>query len=95
MCECYLTLFVKDSYNGSTSVYKTCVEEEIVYQKYYCPSYFYTSNNITGPLDRVKLSTYGMIIRVIIFDKFVQDQEKIMFTRMTHTYLETDLITIR
>jgi hypothetical protein len=84
MCECYLTLSVKGSYNGSTSVYITCVEEEVIYQKYYCPSYFYTSNNITGPLDRVRLSACGMIIRVIIFDKSVQDQKNIKFARMTH-----------
>jgi hypothetical protein len=36
-----------------------------------------------------------MIMRLIIFDKFVQDQEKIKFARMTHTYLETDLIAMR
>jgi hypothetical protein len=76
MCECYLTLSIKGSYNGNISVYITCAEEEIVYQKNYCPSYFYASNSITEPLDRVKLSTCGMIIRVIIFNKFVQDQEK-------------------
>jgi hypothetical protein len=85
MCECYLTLSVKVSYNGSTSIYITCAEEEIVYQKYNCPSYFYTSNSIIGPLDKVRLYACGMIIRVIIFDKSIQDQEKIKFARMTHT----------
>jgi hypothetical protein len=94
MCECYLTISVKDSYNGSTSVYITCAEEEMIYQKYYCLSYFYTSNSITGPPDRVRLSTYSIIIRVIIFDKSVQGRENIKFTRMTHIYLETDLITM-
>jgi uncharacterized tellurite resistance protein B-like protein len=67
----------------------------MVYQKYYRPSYFYTSNSITELLDRVRLSAYGMIIRVIIFDKSVQDQENIKFTMMTQTYFETDLITMR
>jgi hypothetical protein len=68
----------------------------MIYQKnIIVPRIFYTSNNITGPPDRVILSTYGMIMRLIIFDKFVQDQEKIKFARMTHTYLETDLITMR
>jgi hypothetical protein len=67
----------------------------MVYQKYYRPSYFYTSNSITGLLDRVRLSAYGMIIRVIIFDKSVQDKKKIKFTMMTQTYFETDLITMR
>jgi hypothetical protein len=95
MCECYITLSVKGSYNGSTSVYITCVEEEMVYQKYYCPSYFYTSNSITGLLDRERLFVCGMIIKIIIFDNFVQDKKKIKFARMTHTYLETDLITMR
>jgi hypothetical protein len=95
MCECYLTLSVKDSYNGSTSVYITCAEEEIVYQKYYCPLYFYMSNSITGPPNKVRLSTCGMIIRVIIFNKSVQYQENIKFAWMTYTYLETDLITMR
>jgi hypothetical protein len=92
MCECYLTLSIKGSYNSSTLVYITYTEEEMVYQKYYCPSYFYTSNNITRILDRVKLSTCGTIIRVIIFDKSVQDQRNIKFARMTHAYLKTDLI---
>jgi hypothetical protein len=95
MCEFYLMLSVKCSYNDSTSVYIICAEEEMVYQKYYCPSYFYTSNIITRPLNRVKLSACSMVIRVIIFDKSVQDQENIKFARMTHTYLETDLITTR
>jgi hypothetical protein len=66
-------LFVKNSYNGTTSLYIICAEEEMIYQNYYCPLYSYTSNSITGPSDRVRLSTYGMIIRVIIFDKSVQD----------------------
>jgi hypothetical protein len=64
----------------------------MVYRKYYCPSYLYTSYSITGPLDRVRLSACSIIIRVIIFDKSAQVQEKITFARMTHTYLETNLI---
>jgi hypothetical protein len=40
----------------------------MVCQKYYCPLYLYTSYNITRPLDRVRLSTSGIITRVIIFD---------------------------
>ena len=71
MCDCYLTLSVKGSYNGSTSVYITYVEEEMVYQKYYCPSYFYTSYSITGPLDKVGLSVHGMIKELIIFDNLL------------------------
>ena len=67
----------------------------MVYQKYYCPSYLYTSYNITGPLDRVRLSASGIITRVIIFDNMLKIQEKIKFARMTHTYLETDLIAMR
>jgi hypothetical protein len=86
---------VKGSYNDSTSVYITCYEEEMVYQKYYCPSYFYTSNSITGPPNKIRLSARGMIIKVIIFDKSIQDQEKIKFVRITHTYLETDLIAMK
>jgi hypothetical protein len=66
----------------------------MVCQRYYCPSSFYTSYSITGPLDRVRLSASSIIIRVIIFDN-TQDQEKIKFTRMTHTYFETDLIAMR
>jgi hypothetical protein len=67
----------------------------MVYQKYYYPSYFYTSNSIIGPPDRVRLSACSIIIRVIIFDKYVKDQENIKFARMTHIYLETDLIAMR
>jgi hypothetical protein len=88
-------LSVKGIYNGNTSVYIIYAEEEIVYQKYYCPSYFYTSNSITGPPDKVRLSACGMIIKVIIFDKSVQDQEKIKFAWIKHIYLETNLIAMR
>jgi hypothetical protein len=67
----------------------------MVCQKYYYPSYLYTSYSITGPLDRVKLSASGIIIWVIIFDNLLRIKKKIKFTRMTHTYLETDLIAMR
>jgi hypothetical protein len=48
VCDFYQTLSVKGGYKGSSSVYITYAEEEMVCQKYYCPSYFYTSYNITG-----------------------------------------------
>jgi hypothetical protein len=67
----------------------------MVCQKYYCPSYFYTSYSVTGPLDRVRLSASSIIIRVIIFDNLLKNKKKIKFARMTHTYLEIDLIAIR
>ena len=70
-------------------------EVVMVYQKYYCPSYLYTSYSITGPLDRVRLSASGIITRVIIFDNLLKIQEKIKLARMTHIYLETDLMTMR
>jgi hypothetical protein len=62
LCDFYQTLSVKDDYKGSSSVYITYAEEEMVCQKYYCPSYLYTSYSITGPLDIVRLSTSGIII---------------------------------
>ena len=77
MSECCLTLSVKSSYNGSTSVYITYAEEEMVYQKYYCLSYFYTSNSITGPLGKVRLSACGMITRVIIFDNLLKIKKRL------------------
>ena len=77
MCDCYLTLSVKGSYNGSTSVYITYAEEEMVYQKYYCPSYFCTSYSITGPLGRVRLFACGMITRVIIFDNLLKINKRL------------------
>jgi glutathionylspermidine synthase len=64
----YQTMSVKCDYKGSSSVYITYAEKEMVYQKYYCLSYLYMSYSITGSLDRVRLSTSGIIIRVIVFD---------------------------
>jgi hypothetical protein len=72
VCDFYQTLSVKDGYKGSSLVYITYAEEEMVCQKYYCHSYFYTSYNITGPLDRVRLSTSSIIKRVIIFDNLLR-----------------------
>jgi hypothetical protein len=62
VCDFYQTLSVKGGYKGSSSVYITCAEKEMVCQKYYCHSYLYTSYSITGPLDRVRLSASGIII---------------------------------
>jgi hypothetical protein len=72
MCDFYQTLSVKGGYKGSSSVYIIYTEEEMVCQKYYYPSYLYTSYNITGPLDRVRLSASGIIIWVIIFDNLLR-----------------------
>jgi hypothetical protein len=72
VCDFYQTLFVKGGYKGSSSVYITYTEEEMVCQKYYCLSYFYTSYSITGPLDRVRLSASSIITRVIIFDNLLR-----------------------
>jgi hypothetical protein len=55
VCDFYQMLSVKGDYKGSSSVYITYSEEEMVCQKYYCPSYFYTSYSITRPLNRVRL----------------------------------------
>jgi hypothetical protein len=49
VCDFYQTLSVKGDYKGSSLVYITYAEEEMVCQKYYYPSYFYTSYSITGP----------------------------------------------
>jgi hypothetical protein len=72
VCDLYQTLSVKGGYKGSSSVYITYAEEKMVCQKYYCPSYLYTNYSITRPLDRVRLSTSGIIIRVIIFDNLLR-----------------------
>jgi hypothetical protein len=72
VCDFYQTLSVKGGYKGSSSVYITYAEKEMVCQKYYCPSYLYTSYNITGSLDRVRLSTSSIITRVIIFDNLLR-----------------------
>jgi hypothetical protein len=77
VCDFYQTLSVKCGYKSSSSVYITYAEEEMVCQKYYCPSYFYTSYSITGPLDRVRLSTSSIIIRVIIFNNYSGLRKKI------------------
>ena len=53
------------------------VEVVMVYQKYYCPSYLYTSYSITGPLDRVRLSASGIITRVIIFDNLLKIKKRL------------------
>jgi hypothetical protein len=95
MCDFYQILSVKGGYKGSSLIYITYAEEEMVCQKYYYPSFFYTSYSITGPLDWVRLSTSGIITRVIIFDNLLRIKKKIKFTSMTHTYLETDLIAMR
>jgi hypothetical protein len=50
VCDFYQTLSVKNGYKDSSSVYITYAEEEMVCQKYYCPSYLYTSYDITEPL---------------------------------------------
>lgn len=77
VCDFYQTLSVKGGYKGSSSVYITYAEEEMVCQKYYCPSYFYTSYSITGPLDRVRLSASSIITRVIIFDILLRIKKRL------------------
>jgi hypothetical protein len=77
VCNFYLTLSVKGGYKGSSSVYITYVEEEIICQKYYCPSYFYTSYSITEFLDRVRLSASSIIIRIIIFDNLLRIKKRL------------------
>jgi hypothetical protein len=77
VCDFYQTLSIKGDYKDSSSVYITYTEKEMVCQKYYCPSYFYTSYSITGPLDRVRLSTSSIIIRVIIFDNLLRIKKRL------------------
>jgi hypothetical protein len=62
VCDFYQTLSVKGGYKGSSSVYITYAEEDMVCQNYYCHSYLYTSYSIIGLLDRVRLSASGIII---------------------------------
>jgi hypothetical protein len=77
VCDFYQMLSVKDGYKGSSSVYIIYAEEEMVCQKYYCPSYLYTSYSIIGPLDRVKLSASSIITRVIIFDNLLRIKKRL------------------
>jgi hypothetical protein len=77
VCDFYQTLSVKSGYKGSSSVYITYAEEEMVCQKYYCLSYFYTSYSIIGPLDRVRLSANSIITRVIIFDNLLMIKKRL------------------
>jgi hypothetical protein len=77
VCDFYQTLSVKGGYKSSSSVYITYAEEEMVCQKYYCLSYLYTSYSITAPLDRVRLSTSSIIIRVIIFDNLLRIKKRL------------------
>jgi hypothetical protein len=77
VCDFYQMLSVKVGYKGSSSLYITYAEEEMVCQKYYCPSYLYTSYSITGPLDRVRLSAISIIIRVIIFDNLLRIKKRL------------------
>jgi hypothetical protein len=72
MCDFYQMLSVKYGYKGRSSVYITYAEEEMVCQKYYCPSYLYTSYSIIGSLDRVRLSASSIITRVIIFENLLK-----------------------
>jgi hypothetical protein len=77
VCDFYQMLSVKYGYKGSSSVYITYAEEEMVCQKYYCLSYLYTSYSITGPLDRVRLSASGINTRVIIFDNLLKIKKRL------------------
>jgi hypothetical protein len=77
VCDFYQTLSVKGGYTSRFSVYITYTEEEMVYQKYCCLSYFYTSYSITEPLDRVRLSASSIIIRVIIFDNLLRIKKRL------------------
>jgi hypothetical protein len=77
VCDFYETLSVKGGYKYSSSVYIIYAEEEMVCQKYYCPSYLYTSYSITGPLDRVILSAKNIITRVIIFDNLLRIKKRL------------------
>jgi hypothetical protein len=77
VCDFYQTLSIKCGYKGSSLVYITYAEENMVCQKYYCPSYLYTSYSITGPLDRVRLSASDIITRVIIFDNLLKIKKKL------------------
>jgi hypothetical protein len=52
VCDFYQALSIKGDYKGSSSIYITYAEEEMICQKYHCPSYFYMNYSITGPLDR-------------------------------------------
>jgi hypothetical protein len=73
VCDFYQTLSVK----GSSSVYITYAEEEMVCQKYYCLSYFFTSYSIIWLLDRVRLSASSIITRVIIFDNLLNIKKRL------------------
>jgi hypothetical protein len=75
VCDFYQMLSVKCGYKCNSSVYITYAEEEIVCQKYYCLSYFYTSYSIIVPLDRVRLSASSIITRVIIFDNLLRSRK--------------------
>jgi hypothetical protein len=61
VCDFYKTQSVKGGYKRNSSVYITYADEEMVYQSTIVP-------RITGPLDRVRLSASGIIIRIIIFN---------------------------
>jgi hypothetical protein len=67
VCDFYQTFSVKCGYKGSSSVYITYAEEEMVCQKYYCPSY----------LSRVRLSASGIIIWEIIFDNLLRIKKRL------------------
>jgi hypothetical protein len=77
VCDFYQMLSIKGGYKGSFSVYITYAEEKMVCQKYYCPSYLYTSYNITGPLNRVRLSASSIITRVITFDNLLRIKKRL------------------
>jgi hypothetical protein len=77
VCDFYQTLSVKCDYKGSSSVYISYAEEDMVCQKYYCLSYVYTSYSITGPLDRVRLSARSIFTRVIIFDNLLKIKKRL------------------
>jgi hypothetical protein len=77
VCDFYQTLSVKGGYKGSSSVYITYAEEEMICQKHYCPSYLYASYSITGPLDRVRLSASSIITRVIIIDNLLRIKKRL------------------
>jgi hypothetical protein len=73
----YQTLSIKYGYKGSSSVYITYAEEEMICQKYYYPSYLYTSYSITGLLDSVKVSASSIIRKVIIYDNLLKNKKRL------------------
>ena len=89
--ECCSTLSVKSSHTDDISVYMTCAEGRCS-PRLLLSLVYDTSDSITRPLDELGLSVHNMIKELIIYDNLLKIEKRLIFARMTQTYLGINLI---